>query len=339
MDSRTAVTPVNLQTSSYMWPMLKDQAQVAVASGMLPQHIKTPQAAMFIGMKAMELGIPFTYGLSNIAVIGGKPVCGAELMLAIIYRDHGDDAIEFEETTDKVCTVSYKRKTATKRRNFSFTIEQATKAGLTGGNWTKYPAAMLRARCVSAVCRMAFSDSIAGMYLPEELGAAVTVTSEGEVVIDTQAQQAATETRQAEPGVPEAELTDHGRLVRAAQDAREAANVRAKAEGKTPRWNRAATRSTWPFSSERTAGSTARTACSSRWPTQSAEPATTDCNPTESTGTRARNRRWRISGSMAPRKSTTSTMTANSPSAGCCGPISSCSNSRAWRRFIGRPAR
>jgi hypothetical protein len=32
---------------------------------------------------------------------------------------------------------------------------------------------MLRARCISAVARMAFPDSIGGMYTPEELGAEV----------------------------------------------------------------------------------------------------------------------------------------------------------------------
>jgi hypothetical protein len=51
---------------------------------------------------------------------------------------------------------------------------------------------MLRARCLSAVARMAFPDSIGGMYSPDELGASVrvegeTVVFDGETVIDATA--------------------------------------------------------------------------------------------------------------------------------------------------------
>lgn len=174
------------------WKTLAAMARVAIESGLLPPHVKGEQAAIFIAMKGRELSIPTTYAWSNISVIGGKPVCSAELMLALIYRDHGGQAITFEETTDAVCRVSYQRRDAAERRPFAFTRQQATAAGLTGGNWAKYPAAMLRARCVSAVARMAFADSIAGMYTPEELGAPVTVTSDGEVVLsdDEEAQTA-----------------------------------------------------------------------------------------------------------------------------------------------------
>jgi hypothetical protein len=177
-QSGSAVLP-----SASEWATLRSMAQVAIESGLLPPHVKSEQAAIFIAMKGRELTIPTTYAWSNIAVISGKPVCSAELMLALIYRDHGGGAVQFEETTDTVCRVTYQRRDVEGRRVFAFTTEQARTAGLTGGNWQKYPAAMLRARCVSAVARMAFADSIAGMYTPEELGAAVTVTPDGEVVM------------------------------------------------------------------------------------------------------------------------------------------------------------
>ena len=177
-QSSSAVLP-----SAQDWQTLRSMAQVAIESGMLPAHVKSEQAAIFIALKGRELSIPVTYAWSNISVISGKPVCSAELMLALIYRDHGGQAIQFEETTDDTCRVTYQRRDAGARRAFAFTAAQARTAGLTGGNWQKYPAAMLRARCVSAVARMAFADSIAGMYLAEELGAQVTVTSDGEVVL------------------------------------------------------------------------------------------------------------------------------------------------------------
>jgi hypothetical protein len=131
--------------------------------------------------KGKELGIAPMYAMSNIAVIQGKPTANSELMLALIYRDHGDDAVVFEESTAERCTVSFKRRNAQRRGQFTFTMQEARTAGLTGGNWQKYPAAMLRARCVSAVARMGFPDSVGGMYTPEELGQ--SEDGEGEIVI------------------------------------------------------------------------------------------------------------------------------------------------------------
>lgn len=152
-----------------------------VKSGMLPQHIKTPAAAVAIMQKGKELGIAPMYAMSNIAVIQGKPTANSELMLALIYRDHGDDAIVFEESTADRCTVVYKRRNATRPGKFTFNMQEARTAGLSGGNWQKYPGAMLRARCVSAVARMGFPDSIGGMYTPEELGQ--SEDAEGEIII------------------------------------------------------------------------------------------------------------------------------------------------------------
>ena len=46
----------------------------------------------------------------------------------------------------------------------SFTIEEASLAGLVKkDNWRKYTKAMLRARAISALCRVAFADVLAGL--------------------------------------------------------------------------------------------------------------------------------------------------------------------------------
>lgn len=153
-------------------------------SGLLPAHIKNSQAAFAIVAKGWELGIPPMYALSNIVVIQGKPTANAELMAALIYRDHGDDALAFPDSSNDACTTRYKRRGWLQASSYTFTIADAKRAGLTGGNWDKYPAAMLRARCISAVARMAFPDTIGGLYEPSELGAAVVVDADGAVSYD-----------------------------------------------------------------------------------------------------------------------------------------------------------
>jgi hypothetical protein len=178
-----AIPNVGLPSASD-WTTLRAVADVVLKSGLLPTSIKSAETALTIMLKAREIGIPPLYGLNNIVVVQGKPVCSAELMLALIYRDHGDNALIVEESTALECRVSYRRRSWDRARNNSFTIDDARTAQLLGNQtWTKYPAAMLRARCISATARMAFPDSISGMYTPEELGAAVEVSDDGTVEI------------------------------------------------------------------------------------------------------------------------------------------------------------
>ena len=166
------------------WATMLSMAESLVASGMLPAHIKTPQAAVSIILRGRELGIPAMYALSNIVYIQGKTTTNSELMLALIYRDHGDQAVQFITTDGDRCQLAYKRRGWDGYRQFEWTLDDAKRAGLlSNATWQKYPAAMLRARAVSAVARLAFPDSISGMYTPEELGADVELDREGGFVI------------------------------------------------------------------------------------------------------------------------------------------------------------
>jgi len=168
--------------------MAQQQAGMLVKTGFLPDSIKTPEQAIAIMMKGRELGIPSMYALSNIVIIKGKPTCNSELMLALIYRDHGDAAMKIIESNHQICKIAYKRSQWPTHQVNHFSVEDAQRAGLmTTDTWKKYTAAMLRARCISAVARMAFPDSIAGMYTPEELGADVEVTDDGEYQVVTTA--------------------------------------------------------------------------------------------------------------------------------------------------------
>lgn len=188
------------------WETMLAQGDLLLKSGFLPESIKTPAQAVAIIMMGRELGVGPMQALRQIAVIKGKPTCGAELMLCLIYRDHGDDAVKFLASDNNACRLSYKRKGWTERKEFAFTLEDAKQAQLTGkgGSWTTYPAAMLRARAISAVARMAFPDSIAGMYTPEEMGATVAVDADGAVVLS----EAATVAADADTGEVDQERTE-----------------------------------------------------------------------------------------------------------------------------------
>jgi hypothetical protein len=168
------------------WALLKELGTAYVESGLLPDHIKTWQAVVVTIRFGQQLGIDEWTALQDIYMVKGKPCCNSGLMHALILRDHGDDAIVPVAVTPQAATVRYKRRGWREHREHTFAIGQAETAGLIqrGSNWEKWPGQMCFARCVSQAARMAFQDTIKGMYLPDELGAPVTVTAEGIVVYD-----------------------------------------------------------------------------------------------------------------------------------------------------------
>jgi len=223
-----AIAPAAALPSPEEWRTVVEMAKVMVPTGLLPSTIRTPEQAVLIMLKGRELRVPPLHALSNIVVVNNKPACSAELMLALIYRDHGDEAVIVEESTPLVCRVSYKRRHWDGRRSFQFSIEDAKNASLSSDTWKKYPQAMLRARATSAVARLAFPDSLGGMYTPEELGATVRVTDGGEVEVaalpDAAPPPAATS-----PPAPAGELTPRAQ---AAVASWEATVAEADAEGR-----------------------------------------------------------------------------------------------------------
>lgn len=146
-------------------------AKLAIQSGYLPRDIKTPQQAIIIQLKGRELGIPPLQALTQIKVIDGKPVISAELMMCLVYKNIPEAEVTFVETNDKKCVIKARRSKQHEYATFAFTLDDARTAGLLSKDvWKKYPAAMLRARAISSMCRALFPDAIAGAsYTPEEL--------------------------------------------------------------------------------------------------------------------------------------------------------------------------
>ena len=162
------------------WEVMKSQATTLVKSGFLPKAVDTPEKALAIAMKGRELGLPMMQSITSIHVIDGKPTISAELMAALVHQRVPGAVLRCIETNDRICTYEAARP-GDKILKMSFTWDEAVRAGVTGkDNWKKYPAAMLRARCCSAICRIVFPDAIMGCYTPDELGA--ITNDEGEVV-------------------------------------------------------------------------------------------------------------------------------------------------------------
>lgn len=164
------------------WNTLKDQAVILVRSGMLPESVKTPEAAIAIMLKGIELRLPPMAAFAMIHVIKRKPCLSAEGMLALIHRDCPGARISFPRYASDVCEVKASRpgqETAT----IVFTLDDAKVAGLmSNDNWKKYPRAMCRSRAVSEMARVMFPDIILGMKTPEEMAPEVAIDSYDQVI-------------------------------------------------------------------------------------------------------------------------------------------------------------
>lgn len=162
----------DLLPDNHSWQTMLAMADQFHKSGLMPPAVKNAAGALAIIQKGRELGIPPMAAIEGISIIQGKPACSATLMLGLIKRDYGRGAIRVKTTTEEACTVEWRDEGWDGTSEYTFTIRDAQRAQLVkqGSNWEKYPAAMLRARCIAAVARMAFPEVIGGMYTPEELG-------------------------------------------------------------------------------------------------------------------------------------------------------------------------
>lgn len=164
-DALTVIAPRTLDEASKF-------ASTLAAANSLPASLKkSPADIVAIVLAGAELGIPPMASIRSIHLIDGKPVLSADAMAGLCLRNR--DVCEYLTlvvSTDAKATYRAKRKGAPEPVEISFTIEQAKIAGLVGkGNWAKYPAAMLRARAMSAIARAVFPDLVGNLYDPDEL--------------------------------------------------------------------------------------------------------------------------------------------------------------------------
>lgn len=147
------------------------------ASKLYPQF-KSPAAIVTVIMRGKELGLGVTTALAGFHVVEGKPTASADLIRALATRSpkckyfrlvHSDESYSEWETwhTDHPEPTKYR-----------YTIEEARKAGLRGGNWEKRPRDMLTKTAASKLARIVFPMETLGLYAPEEMGDYVDTVGE-----------------------------------------------------------------------------------------------------------------------------------------------------------------
>jgi hypothetical protein len=139
-------------------------------SDLLPKALKgKPADVAIVIMTGLEFGIGVMTAIRGINVIEGRASMSADLMSGLVQGKPACEYFRLVKSTDALATYETKRRGHDQAVQLSYTIEQATRAGLTGkDNWKRHPAAMLRARCSSALCRAAYPDIVGGCYNEDE---------------------------------------------------------------------------------------------------------------------------------------------------------------------------
>lgn len=146
-------------------------AKLLVGSGLLGRNVVRPEQAFTIIAAGRELGLTAMQSLRSIHIIEGKPTLSVDL-IAALCKSRPDVCVYFRmvESTAERATYETQRKGEPSPTRMSWTIQEAKDAGLVGkDNWRKYPAAMLRARCITALARAVYPDLAMGLYDPDEI--------------------------------------------------------------------------------------------------------------------------------------------------------------------------
>jgi len=140
------------------------------ASQLLPKALSNI-ADVFVTIAAgRDFGWSPMQSMRGIYVVEGKPSLSADAMVGIAKQSKICKYFKMMESTAKIATYETLREGDPSPVKMSFTIEEATLAGLTGkkGPWQSYPARMLRNRCKSALCKEVYEELFFGTYEESE---------------------------------------------------------------------------------------------------------------------------------------------------------------------------
>ena len=146
-------------------------AEYVASTEFVPASLRTRPAAVAAAiLYGRETGLPPMTALSQIHVIEGRPSMSAEGMRALILA--AGHEIVVGELTGAKCTMRGRRRGSEEWSTVTWSLDMARAAGLLdkkGQSWSRYPRAMLAARCTAELARLIFPDVIHGFRATEEL--------------------------------------------------------------------------------------------------------------------------------------------------------------------------
>lgn len=135
--------------------------------------LTSPEQAIVVMLKAVELGIPATAAFDFFDVIENRPTLKPVGALALIHRSPLVEVVEIDSKSDR-CSVTMRRRDSGFTHTAVFTLQDAQNAGLIkadkdGSAWKRWAPDMLRNRAIGRCARIVAPDVLAGLYLTSDL--------------------------------------------------------------------------------------------------------------------------------------------------------------------------
>lgn len=146
---------------------VKAMAAAIAKSGLF--GVRDENQALALMLLAQAEGMHPMRAVQEYHIINGRPALRADAMLARFLNAGG--RVEWHRLDNEMADATFTHPSGGTAR-ITWTLEDAKRAGLigkSGGNWEKYPRAMLRARCVSEGIRTVAPGVVVGLYTPEEV--------------------------------------------------------------------------------------------------------------------------------------------------------------------------
>jgi hypothetical protein len=160
-DQRMALEPRSFEDGMRL-------AEIVVKSGMF--GVKNEADAFVRISTGVGLGLSAVQSLRGIYVIHGRAGISADLMMALSVSHPDCEYFRPVETTTTKATFETKRRSHPTPVSLSFTIDDAKTAELTKSEmYRKFPAQMLRARCIAGLARLVYPERMHGLYTPDEI--------------------------------------------------------------------------------------------------------------------------------------------------------------------------
>lgn len=168
-------------------PITTNTLAMLATTPAIPERYEGKVADMLAAvLYGREIGIPPMQAINDLYLVDGKVSMSGKLMSDLVHGAGHQLHVSF---TQKATTVAAWRRDPWTHElvhvgDFTFTEQDAKRAGLTDNAWVTYPQIMRTWRAVTFACRTVFGDCLGGItHTPEELG--IPTDFEVEVIPDS----------------------------------------------------------------------------------------------------------------------------------------------------------
>jgi len=180
-------------TTEHDFGQIVRMSQALKNSGLIPTALRgKPDDIALVALRGLELGLSFTQSFAHLHPVHGNIITSAKLQLGLVRQ--AGHMVSFEESTHERCTAVGTRRDTGEVQSATWTIEEARAVSVREDGkwiplaskavWKSFPTDMLRARAITRLVTMLFSDVTLGLECSPEEQTAIEGAEIADVQVD-----------------------------------------------------------------------------------------------------------------------------------------------------------